>query len=81
MAKNMKLQAFHEEITEDGLKIYGETSFENQMPVLSHYLHNNEVKVTRKQKEEIISSVHGRSSNRPRLPKVIFLTTTNKISI
>lgn len=57
MAKNMKLQAFPEEITEDGLKIYGETSFENQMAVLSHYLHNNEVKVTRKQKEEIISSV------------------------
>ena len=54
MAKNMKLQAFPEEITEDGLKIYGETSFENQMAVLSHYLHNNEVKVTRKQKEEII---------------------------
>lgn len=81
MAKNMKLQAFPEEITEDGLKIYGETSFENQMPVLSHYLHNNEVKVTRKQKEEIISSVHGRSLSRPRLPKVIFLTTTNKISI
>ena len=53
MAKNMKLQAFPEEITEDGLKIYGETSFENQMAVLSHYLHNNEVKVTRKQKEEI----------------------------
>ena len=57
MAKNMKLQAFPEEITEDGLKIYGETSFENQMAVLSHYLHNNEDKVTRKQKEEIISSV------------------------
>ena len=30
MAKNMKLQAFPEEITEDGLKIYGETSFENR---------------------------------------------------
>ena len=57
MAKNMKLQAFPEEITEDGLKIYGETSYENQMAVLSHYLHNNEVKVTRKRKEEIISSV------------------------
>ena len=57
MAKNMKLQAFPEEITEDGLKIYGETSFENQMAVLSHYLHNNEVKVTKKRKEEIISSI------------------------
>ena len=57
MAKNMKLQAFPEEITKDGLKIYGETSFENQMPVLSHYLHNNEVKVTKKRKEEIIFSI------------------------
>ena len=57
MAENMKLQAFPEEITADGLKIYGETSFENQMAVLSHYLHNNEVKVTKKRKEEIISSV------------------------
>lgn len=57
MAKNMKLQAFPEEITEDGLKIYGETSFENQMAVLSHYLHNNEVKITKKRKEEIIFSI------------------------
>lgn len=57
MAKNMKLQAFPEEITKDGLKIYGETSFENQMAVLSHYLHNNEVKVTKKRKEEIIFSI------------------------
>lgn len=57
MAKNMKLQDFPEEITKDGLKIYGETSFENQMAVLSHYLHNNEVKVTKKRKEEIIFSI------------------------
>ena len=57
MAKNMKLQAFPEEITKDGLKIYGETSFENQMAVLSHYLHNTEVKMTKEQKEQIISSV------------------------
>ena len=32
--------AFPEEITEDGVKIYGETSYENQMAVLSQYLHN-----------------------------------------
>lgn len=57
MAKNIKLQDFPEEITEDGLKIYGETSLENQMAILSHYLHNNEVKVTKERKEEIISSV------------------------
>ena len=36
----MTLQAFPEEITKEGLRIYGETSYENQMAVLSHYLHN-----------------------------------------
>ena len=57
MAKSLKLRAFPEEITSEGIKIYGETSYENQIAVLSHYLHNNEVKVTKKRKEEIISSV------------------------
>ena len=38
----LKLEAFPEEITEEGLKIYGETSYENQMAVLSHYLHNTD---------------------------------------
>ena len=57
MAKDMHLKAFPEEITEDGVKVYGETSYENQMAVLSHYLHNNKLKVTKQRKEEIISSV------------------------
>ena len=57
MAKSLKLRAFPEEITAEGIKIYGETSYENQIAVLSHYLHNSEVKVTKKRKEEIISSV------------------------
>ena len=39
---DLKLQAFPEEITEDGLKIYGETSYENQIATLSHYLHNTD---------------------------------------
>ena len=43
---NLKLHAFPEEITEDGLKIYGETSYENQIATLSHYLHNTEFKGT-----------------------------------
>ncbi len=37
---NLKLEAFPEEITEDGIRIYGETSYENQMAVLSQFLHN-----------------------------------------
>lgn len=40
--KNIKLSDFPEETDEkDGIKVYGETSWENQMAVLSHYLHNN----------------------------------------
>ncbi len=62
MAKNeikddLKLEAFPEEITEDGIKIYGETSYENQMAVLSHYLHNNREDVDDERKEEIILAV------------------------
>lgn len=34
------LSAFPEEVTKDGLKIYGETSYESHMAVLSHFLHN-----------------------------------------
>ena len=41
-----KLADFPEEITEDGLKIYGETSYENQMAVVqrsyfSHYSYSS----------------------------------------
>ena len=57
MGKSLNLYAFPEEVTGDGIKIYGETSYENQIAVLSHYLHNSEVKVTRKLKDEIVSSV------------------------
>jgi len=53
----LKLQDFPEEITEDGLKIYGETSYENQMAVLSHYLHNNLEEVSDDRKEEIILAI------------------------
>ena len=55
--EKLTLQAHPEEITEDGLKIYGETSYENQMAVLSHYLHNNREKVSNKKKDEIIFAI------------------------
>ena len=51
------LSSFPEEITDDGLKIYGETSYENQMAVLSHYLHNNHDAVDYERKEEIILAI------------------------
>ena len=39
---DLKLEAFPEEITEDGIRIYGETSYENQIASLSHYLHTTD---------------------------------------
>ena len=55
--KKHSLVNFPEEETADGLKIYGETSYENQIAVLSHYLHNSGGKVSKKQKEEIILAI------------------------
>lgn len=52
-----KLADFPEEITEEGLKMYGETSYENQMAVLSHFLHNHPKRLGKEQKEEIILAV------------------------
>ncbi len=38
--KDVKLLELPEEITGDGVKIYGSTSFETQVAILSHYLHS-----------------------------------------
>ncbi len=54
---NLKLEAFPEEITSEGLKIYGETSYENQMAVLSQFIHNSGTKdnnIMAKEKREYI---------------------------
>ena len=40
-----------------GMKFYGETSYENQMAVLSHFLHNRHKKLTKKEQKEIIEAV------------------------
>jgi DNA (cytosine-5)-methyltransferase 1 len=37
--KDIKISELPEEVTEDGLKIYGPTSYETQVAILSHYLH------------------------------------------
>lgn len=42
-----------------GVKVYGETSYENQMAVLSHFLHNNRKRLTKKEQLEIIDAVRG----------------------
>lgn len=40
-----------------GVKIYGETSYENQMAVLSHFLHNNDKEISKEDKVEIIEAI------------------------
>ena len=42
--KDIKLSDIPEEVTEEGLKIYGPASYETQVAVLSHYLHTLEGK-------------------------------------
>ena len=49
---------FPEEIDEKNhIKVYGETSYENQIAVLSHYLHNSSEKLSKKRKEEIVGAI------------------------
>lgn len=62
MVKNQKISfvEFPEEervVENFGMKIYGETSYENQMAVLSHYLHSNRKKLKKTEQQEIISAV------------------------
>ena len=37
--KDIKLSEIPEEVTEDGIKIFGPASYETQVAILSHYLH------------------------------------------
>lgn len=56
--KKHSLIDFPEEVDKkNGVKIYGETSYENQIAVLSHYLHNSGGKLSKKRKEEIIEAI------------------------
>lgn len=55
--KNVKLIDFPEEIDEqNGIKFYGETSWENQLAVLSHFLHNSK-NISKENKAEIICAI------------------------
>ena len=51
------LSAFPEEVDKDGLKGYGEMSYETQMAVLSHYLHADKKEASAEEKEEIVEAV------------------------
>lgn len=60
--KNISLMDFPEEKRVEknvgiGITFYGETSYENQMAVLSHYLHNHKKKLTKKEQSVIIDAV------------------------
>lgn len=55
--RNMDLVYFPEVITEDGVKVYGEASYENQIAVMSHYLHNNREDLDEEKKKEIILAI------------------------
>lgn len=56
--KNVKLTAFPEEVDEEnGLKVYGEMSYETQLAVLSHYLHADKKDFSVEEKENIVFAV------------------------
>lgn len=58
--KNITMMDFPEEekfVGNNSVKVYGETSYENQMAVLSHYLHNRQKKLTKKEQIEIVQAI------------------------
>ena len=58
--QNIKLSDFPEQVTQDGLKIYGPTSYETQIAILSHYLHTFDGKhdiTSGKKRYEIIDAI------------------------
>lgn len=55
--KKIKLVNFPEEVTTEGVRIYGETSYENQMALLSHFLHNQQKEMDLNQREEVILAI------------------------
>lgn len=58
LLQNIKLVDFPEEVDkENGIKIYGETSRENQLAVLTQYLHNKCPAGGREEKVEIMTAI------------------------
>lgn len=53
-----------------GMKIYGETSYENQMAVLSHYLHNRHKDIEKEEQAEIIDAIRNFLSRKEMREKV-----------
>lgn len=61
MAKtNIKLSELPETTTDDGVKVYGATSYETQIAILSHYLHTfdgHQDLESRANRNEILSAI------------------------
>ena len=56
--KKMNIINFPEEIDqENNIRVYGETSYENQIAVMSHYLHNQGNEESNERKVEIASAI------------------------
>lgn len=56
--KDIKLTDFPEEIdSQNNIKVYGETSYENQMAVMSHYLHNLQEETSEEERKEIVAAI------------------------
>ncbi len=68
--KKYSIRNFPEEVTKDGVKIYGETSYENQMAVMSHYLHNSESDMPQERKQEIVEAIKGFLLRKQALQKI-----------
>lgn len=60
-----------------GMKFYGETSYENQMAILSHFLHNKRKKLTKKEQKEIIEAVREFLSRKEFRQKIDLNTLTD----
>ena len=59
--KDIKLSELPETTTNDGVKVYGTTSYETQIAILSHYLHSLEGqkdKDARISRDEIFAAIH-----------------------
>ena len=60
-AKDIKLLELPEEVTADGVKIYGPASYETQVAILSHYLHTLDGKhdiASGEKRYEILGAIH-----------------------
>ncbi|MBR6844955.1 MAG: DNA cytosine methyltransferase [Bacteroidales bacterium] len=71
--KKISLIDFPEEVSEScnmNVKVYGETSYENQMAVLSHYLHNHRKDIGNEEQMEIVYAIRDFLSRKEILQKV-----------